>query len=162
MVSLTILATKTRILNLPMSFDEQQCTEHNDLAFPCFIASFQHWARSVVVRFKGAHLGRVAEACSPGTYRDSTAAAVVNTTTTAVRKNKRMVPDEREMAAEAAKCRDPVRRKSLRKRARKAQRAFVAGRAVLPRSKVVQRPVVTKFWVSGRASEDRDEWTEEV
>ena len=27
---------------------------------------------------------------------------------------------------------------------------------------MVHRPVVTKFWVNGRASENRDEWTEEV
>ena len=35
------------------------------------------------------------------------------------------------MAAEAAICRDPVRRKSLRKEARKARKEFDAGRAVL-------------------------------
>ena len=53
--------------------------------------------------------------------------------------NKFMVLYEiREMAAVAAKCRDPVRRKLLRK------------------------SVVTKLWVNGRASEDRDEWTKEV
>ena len=27
---------------------------------------------------------------------------------------------------------------------------------------MVNRPVITKLWVNGRASEDRDEWTEEV
>ena len=79
------------------------------------------------------------------------------------RRNKFTVPDEiREMVVEAAKCRDPVRRKLLRKRARKARREFDAGRAALPGGKVIHRPVVTKFWNSGRASEDRDEWTEEV
>ena len=33
---------------------------------------------------------------------------------------------------------------------------------MLPRGKVRNRLVVTKIWVIGRASEDRDEWTEEV
>ena len=33
---------------------------------------------------------------------------------------------------------------------------------MLPREKVINRPVVTKLWVNGRASDDRDEWTEEV
>ena len=44
------------------------------------------------------------------------AAVTVKATTTAMtNKNKFMVPDEiRETAAEAAKCRDPVRRKLLR------------------------------------------------
>ena len=32
---------------------------------------------------------------------------------------------------------------------------------MLPRRKVINRPVVT-LWVNGRASEDRDEWTEEL
>ena len=27
---------------------------------------------------------------------------------------------------------------------------------------MIHRPVVTKLWINGRASEDRDEWTEEV
>ena len=31
-----------------------------------------------------------------------------------------------------------------------------------PTGKIVQRPVVTKLWNNGRASEDRDEWKEEV
>ena len=43
-----------------------------------------------------------------------------------------------------------------------ARGKFEAERAVLPRGKVINRPVVTKLWVNGRASEDRDEWTEEV
>ena len=92
------------------------------------------------------------------------AASAVKATTTASRnRNQFSVPDEiREMAADAASCRDPVRRKLLRKRARKARREFEAGRAVFPRSKVIHRPVVTKLWINGRASEDRDEWTEEV
>ena len=64
------------------------------------------------------------------------------------------VPAEiREMAAEAAKCRDPVRRKSPRKRAREARREFDAGRAALHRSKVVHRPVVTKLWVEPARTE---------
>ena len=74
-----------------------------------------------------------------------------------------MVPDEiREMSALAAQCRDPVRRKILRKKARKARREFDAGVSALPRGKIVKRPVVTKLWINGRASEDRDEWNEEV
>ena len=50
-------------------------------------------------------------------------AAAVKATTAAKRnKNKFMIPDEiREMAA-AAKCRDPVRRKTRPKNARKARR----------------------------------------
>ena len=39
---------------------------------------------------------------------------------------------------------------------------FDAGRAALPRSKVVRGPVFAKLWVNGRTSEDRDEWTVEV
>ena len=66
------------------------------------------------------------------------------------------------MASDAAQSSDPVRRRYLRKIARKARREFEAGKAVLPRGKVINRHVVTKLWVNGRASEDRDEWTEEV
>ena len=66
------------------------------------------------------------------------------------------------MASESAKCRNQVRKKELRKIARKARREFEAGRVVLRWGKVIYRPVVTKLWVNGRASEDRDEWTEEV
>ena len=55
-----------------------------------------------------------------------------------------------------------MRRRHLRKIAQKARREFEAGKAVLPRGKVINRPVVTNLWVNGRASEDRDEWTEEV
>ena len=73
------------------------------------------------------------------------------------------VPEEiRQMSSDAARSRDPVRRRHLRKIARKARREFEVGRAVLPRGKVINRPVVTKLWVDGRASEDRDDWTEEV
>ena len=49
-----------------------------------------------------------------------------------------------------------MRRKLLRKRACKARREFEAGRAVLPRGKVIHRLVVTKLWINGRASEDRE------
>ena len=54
-------------------------------------------------------------------HRLGKAAAAINATTTASRnRNKFTVRDEiREMAAEAAKCREPVRRKSLRKRAQR-------------------------------------------
>ena len=56
---------------------------------------------------------------------EEAAAAVIATTTALRNKNKFTVPDEiREMASEAAKCRDPVKRKLLRKRARKARREF--------------------------------------
>ena len=55
------------------------------------------------------------------------------------------------MASDAAKCQNPVRKKQVRKITREARRKFEAGSAVLPRG-----------WVNGRASEDRDEWTEEV
>ena len=49
--------------------------------------------------------------------------------------------------------------KQLRKIARKARRDFEAVRDLRPREKVINRSVVTKLWVNGRASEDRDEWT---
>ena len=49
-----------------------------------------------------------------------------------------------------------MRKKELRKIARKARREFEAGRAVLPREKVIHRPVVAKLGVNG------DQWTEEV
>ena len=92
------------------------------------------------------------------------AVSAVKATTTATRnRNKFDVPDEiREMVVEAAKSRDPVRRKLPKKRAHKARSEFEAGRAVLPRGKVIHRPAVTKLWINGRAREDRDEWTEEV
>ena len=92
------------------------------------------------------------------------AVAAINSTTTALRNKKKFtVLDEiREMAAEAAKCRDLVTRKLLQKNARKARREFEAGRATLTRGKVIDRPVVTKLWSNGRASEERDEWPEEV
>ena len=90
------------------------------------------------------------------------AAAEIKATTTSSR-NKKFVPEEiRQMASNAVKCMDPVRRRHLRKIAQKARRDFEAGKAVLPRGKVINRPVVTKLWVNGRASEDGDEWTEEV
>ena len=66
------------------------------------------------------------------------------------------------MASEASKCRNPVRKKQLRKVARKARRELEAGKGVLPKGKVTHRPAVTKLWINGRASENRDEWTEEV
>ena len=89
--------------------------------------------------------------------------AVEATTTASRNRNKLFVPDDiRGLATEAAKCRDPARRKLLRKSARKARREFEASRAVLPRGTVIHRLVVTKLWINGRASEDRDGWTEEV
>ena len=57
---------------------------------------------------------------------------------------------------------EPFEKKQLRKLARKARREFEAVKAVLPRRKVINRLVLTKLWVNGRASEDRDEWTAEV
>ena len=93
-----------------------------------------------------------------------TAAAEIEAITTSSRnRNKFCVPEEiRQMASDAAKCRDSVRRRHLRKIAHKARREFEAGKGVPPRGKVINRPVITKLWVNGRASEDRDEWTEEV
>ena len=55
-----------------------------------------------------------------------------------------------------------MRRRRLRKIAMRARGEFEAGKALLPRGKVINRPVITKLWVKGRASEDRDEWTEEA
>ena len=66
--------------------------------------------------------------------------------------------NSRKMASDAAKCQNPVRKKQLRKIARKARREFEAARPVLHSVKVIDRPVVTKLWVNGRASEDRDEF----
>ena len=81
------------------------------------------------------------------------AAAAIKATTTAIKnKSKFMVPDEiKEMAAAAAKCRDPVRRKMLRKSARKPRRELDASRGALPRGTVVERFVVTNPWVTGPA-----------
>ena len=92
------------------------------------------------------------------------AAAAVKATATASRnRNIFFVPDEiRDMASEAAQCRNPVRKKELRKIALKARREFEAGTAVLTRGKVIQRPVVTKLWVNGCANEDGDEGAEDV
>ena len=91
-------------------------------------------------------------------------AAQVKATTTASRNNKKYkLPDEiRKMSALAAQCRDPVRKKVLRKLAHKARREFDARVGALPRGKIVTKPVVTKLWVNGRATEDREEWNEEV
>ena len=85
--------------------------------------------------------------------------------TTMVSRNRKKfaVPDEiREMAALAARCRDPVRRNVSRKKAQKARREFEAKVGALPRGKIIRRPMVTKLWVNGRATEDREEWKEEV
>ena len=68
----------------------------------------------------------------------------------------------REMASLPAKCRDPARKKVLRKKAQKARRDFDARMGALPRGTVVKKPVVTKLWVNGRATENREEWCEEV
>ena len=84
----------------------------------------------------------------------------VKATTLASRnKNKFMVPEEiRELASVAAQCRDPVKRRVLRKKAQKSRREIDARVGALPRGKVVKKPVVTKLWVNGRAIEDREEW----
>ena len=63
-----------------------------------------------------------------------------------------MVPDGRDL----------VKRRILRKKAQKARREFDARVGALLRAKVVKKPVVTKLWVNGRATEDREEWCEEV
>ena len=85
--------------------------------------------------------------------------AQVKATTTASRNNKKFkVPGEiRKMSTLAAQCRDPVRRKVLRKLAQKARREFDARVGALPRGKIINNPVVTKLWVNGRATEDREE-----
>ena len=73
------------------------------------------------------------------------------------------VPQEiRLMTSDAAKCWDPQKRRHLCKIATKARREFEAGQAVLPRGKVVNRLVITKLWVNGRASGDSDERTGEA
>ena len=53
-------------------------------------------------------------------------------------------------------------RKELRIKARNTRREFDARVDALPRCKIVQRLVVKRLWVAGRASEDREEWMEEV
>ena len=52
---------------------------------------------------------------------------------------------------------DDVAFSFLSKIAQKARREFEAEKAVLPRGKVSNRHVVTKLWVNGRASEDRNQ-----
>ena len=88
------------------------------------------------------------------------AAAAVKATTTAVRnRNKFTVPDEiREMAGTGGKMQGP----SETEVAAEARREFEAGRAVLPGGKVIHRQVVTKLWINGHASEEKDESAEEV
>ena len=50
----------------------------------------------------------------------------------------------------------------LRKEARKARREHDARVGAHPSGELVQRPVVKKLWVAGRASQGREEWAEEV
>ena len=92
------------------------------------------------------------------------AAVEIKAITTSSRNRKTFCVAEeiRQVAANATKCRDPVRRRHLRKTAQKDRREFEAGNAELPRGYVINRPVIAKLWVNGRVSEDRDEWTEEV
>ena len=74
-----------------------------------------------------------------------------------------MVPEEiRELASLAAQCRDPAWRNFLRKKAQKARRELDARVGALPWGKVVKKPVLSKLRVNGRATEDREEWCEEV
>ena len=72
------------------------------------------------------------------------AAVTVKATRTATRnKNKFNIPVEiRKMATGAAKCRNLVLRKELRKKARKARREFDGRVGALPRGKTIQSPVV--------------------
>ena len=88
----------------------------------------------------------------------------IKATTTALRnKNKFMVPDEKEGdGGRNTKMQGPSEDEDIAEKGLKARREFDAGRAAIPRDKVVERPAVTKLWVNGRASEDRDERTEEV
>ena len=70
-----------------------------------------------------------------------------------------MVPDEKEGdGGRGSTMQGPGEDEDIAEKGRTARREFDAGRAAIPRDKVVQRPVVTKLWVNGRASEDRDEW----
>ena len=59
-------------------------------------------------------------------------------------------------------CRDPVKRRVLRRKAQKARSEFDARVEALPRGKIVKKPVVTKLWVNGRATKEMEEWCEEV
>ena len=66
------------------------------------------------------------------------AAEILAAITSSRNRNKFCVPEDiRQMASEAAKSRDPVRGRHLRKIAQKARREFEAVKAVLPRGKVV-------------------------
>ena len=56
----------------------------------------------------------------------------------------------------------PGEEESLEEEGIEARREFDARMGALPRGKVVKKPVVTKLWVNGRATEDREEWSEEV
>ena len=89
---------------------------------------------------------------------EGVAVEVKSTALTFRNKNKFMVPEEiRELASVAAQCRDLVKRgRRYRKRAENSMPEWG------PRGKVVKKPVVTKLWVNGRATEDREEWCEEV
>ena len=64
--------------------------------------------------------------------------------------------------ASAAKCRDPVSTKVLRKRAKRARREFDARFGALSKGKTVRRPPIKKLSFNGGVSEDREEWMEEV
>ena len=68
------------------------------------------------------------------------AAAEVRATTTSSRNRNKfcVLEDIRKMASDAATCRNPVKKKHLRKIVREARREFEAGRAVLPRRKKKQ------------------------
>ena len=87
--------------------------------------------------------------------RLETAVMAAKETTTAMR-SKFKIPDFfQEMAVAAAKCRDPVSRKVLRKRAQRARKEF-EGR------KIDRRKLIEKLWIDGRVSEDGDMWMKGV
>ena len=80
-------------------------------------------------------------------------AAALEATTTATRnKNKFLI---KEMTA--ATCRNPVLRNELMQKTRKARKEFDARVGALPRGKTVQRSVVPRFGIIGKASEVREE-----
>ena len=80
------------------------------------------------------------------------AAEILATITSSRNRNKFCVPEDiRQMASEAAKSRDPVRGRHLRKIAQKARREFEAVESGVTQREG-SRPVVTKLWVNGHAS----------
>ena len=81
----------------------------------------------------------------------SAAAEVKATATSTGNRNKFCVPSQAQLSVGIL-----LRKKHMRRIARKARREIEAGRGAPPRGKMINTLVVTKLWVNGRG-EDRDE-----